>query len=144
MLRSEALSVRTPWAEIEPVLRDRAYRHIDAMPEILLETDSWFTLDADLIYARLIGYEDEIVKDGLRLPRVEPEIYLAIMRRPRIYEPTPAEFSIEPEPMLKATYRLQSCYTTLDVSAELYDVPVENLRHDHIAKVAYLRYRRRS
>jgi hypothetical protein len=129
------------WSEFEPCLRDRAYRRIDAMPELLLETDSWFTLDADLFYARLMGYEDEIVKDGLQLTKVVPDIRVPIYQRLTLapFDPLdPAAIEIR-----TARYVLQSCFATLSVSA-MHNPPVEKLRDDFTAKVAFLRYRRRS
>lgn len=143
----------TTWAEVEPTIRDRAYRRIDAMPEILLETDSWFTLDADLFYARLIGYDDEIVQDGVLLPKVEHDIFVGI-NQPLDYELLADDAFLHKAgiatldtaiPTLRtARYALQSCFVTLSVSGELYDPPVKKLRDDFTARIAYLRYRRRS
>lgn len=146
-----------PWTDLEPTLRDRAYRRIDAMPELLLETDVWGSPDcedAELIYARLIGIDGEIVKDGLCLPRVEHHILMHIPQRlatftdeiaPGVYKIDGVEIWMPPavDPMPVAEYTLQSCFTTLFVSGE-YHPPVEKLRPDFTAKVAYLRYRRRS
>lgn len=142
------------WAQVEPTLRDRAYKRIDDMPELLLEHDAWFTLDADIIYARMFGFEDEIVEDRLRLTKVEPAIFMPIFQSTTrmIQEATDAAFldkagifSVDMgiAPMRAAEYRLQSCFVTMSVSG-MHDPPVEQLRDDGTVTVAYLRYRRRS
>lgn len=122
------------------------------MPELLLETDSWFHVDADIYYARLLGFEDEIVRDGMALRRAEPQILMPIPMSFKVMtsEVLDEKFAhdngirLDIAPMKTAVYVLQSCFVTLDVSGETYEVPVDKLRNDFTVKVAYLRYRRRS
>lgn len=131
------------WAEVEPALRDQAYRKLDTDPQILLEGDSRFDVDADLFYARLIGFEDEIVEDGVRLTSVQPEIHVAIPQPLRLSDFAADEPIVGLEPTTRAVYRLQSGFATLSVDG-MYGPPVEKLRKDFTARIAYLRYRRRS
>lgn len=135
----------TPWAEMEPMLRDRAYRRLVDDPEILLETDTGglYDFDADLIYARLLGFDDEIVKDGLLLPKVMDQIFVPIHQRLTRASSDPSDL-LEIEPPRTARYVLQSSFVTLSVSGFVTDPPVEKLRDNFTAKIAYLRFRRRA
>lgn len=149
---------RIPWTEIEPILRDRAYRRLDSDPNVLLEGDAWLSVDADVYYARLLGYEDEVVQDAMRIHTALPEIYVPIPRRfvwpgpdeiaLGLYKIDDTEVWMPPSiPQLhadRAVYRSQSVFVTLDVSCELYEPPVEKVRPDMTVRIAYLRYRRRS
>lgn len=143
----------TPWEHTERRAREEAYATINADPQLLLEEDSWFDVDADLIYARLIGFDDEIVRDGMPLSKVPREIRMPILQSSRrlfreaedeaflnrlgIFDPA---LLMPPAP---AVFRLQSGSATIRVSGELCP-PVEQLRDDNTAVLAYLRYRRRS
>lgn len=135
----------TTWAEVEPAIRDSAYRRIDADPQILLEDDSEFELEADLIYARLFGFDGEVVHDGRPLFTVVPKILVPIVTPARVSlgGTNQPEDTIDYETYRYAAYHLQSTHITLRVSGE-YGPPVAQLADDHTATVAYLRYRRRS
>lgn len=134
----------TRWTGIERIMRERAYRTIERDPQILLETNGGpVGLDADLIYARLIGFEDEVVQDGLRLSEAVATLRVPIPRRPLFVREDADSVLWETEPTRVALYELQSGFATLSVSGE-YLPPVEQLRPDNTARVAYLRYRRRS
>lgn len=131
------------WTEIEAFMPERAYRTLERDPQVLLERDGGpVGLDADLFHARLLGFEDEIVTE-MWVRGAEPTILMPILRRPVVLRADAASLRYEMEPSRVARYELQSGFVTLSVSAE-YDPPVERLRPDFTARVAYLRYRRRS
>lgn len=130
------------WSQVEAIMRDRAYRTLDRDPQILFETDGGpVGLDADLFHARLLGFEDEIVKE-MWVSGAEPTILVPIPQRPVMLASDATEVRFEMEPTRVARYELQSGFAVLSVAAE-YEPPVERLRPDFTAKVAYLRYRRR-
>lgn len=127
------------WDQVEPIMREQAYRAIENDPQVLLEHDGGpYGVHAEVIFARLYGLDDEIVRDGWRLPRIEAALRLPIIPRLRI--------SAEPvrlEPVGRvATYVLQSGYAlqTVDAMNGPPDVP---LLPDFRVRVLYLRYRRR-
>lgn len=123
------------WADVERSLRQRAYATLDDDPRILLETDAVFTVHADLIYARLFGFEDEIVRDGMQLTRAEPMILLPIP--PRI----PLDGHRDLTGLGMARYMLQSAFTVLTVTGE--PGPPQHPAGAPV-RVAYLRYKRRA
>lgn len=126
------------WEQIEPTLREEAYRVIDSDPQVLLETDAGFSLDADVFFARLVGFDDEVVADW-RINRIEPELYVPLMDRPTMAS---AEDVLYPTMPRRATYKLQSSYAMHTVQS--IDGPSDvKPRPDFTIKVAYLRYRRR-
>jgi hypothetical protein len=125
------------WTDIEPYLREQAYRAIDANPESLFERDGGPEgMKASFIYARLMGHDDQIVKDGWRLDRVVPVLYLPMFERLTLAEPDPV--AAMPR---QAEYRLQSGYVLTDVSAEFVP-PGTRIDNRHLASVLYVRYRR--
>lgn len=141
-----------PWIETEQRLRKKAYAHLDNDPQILLERDAWFDVDADLFHARLIGFEDEIVADWW-IRKVEPILLVPLRQsmRTMVRDATDQHFLdsagiFDPElgltPMRTARYVLQSGFATLSVDG-MYDPPCE-LRPDCTAKIAFLRYKRRA
>jgi len=127
------------WEEMEPVLREQAYRTIDHDPRSLLEVDGGPEgLRADVYMARLLGLDDDIVKDGWRLPRAEPHLRLPLFQRVTLAVPDEMLY-----PTLRtARYELQSSFCTLRVAAE-YLPPDVKVGPDFVATFAYLRYRRR-
>jgi hypothetical protein len=142
-----------PWAEVEDRLREEAYEALDNDPQILLERDAWFDVDADLFHARLIGFEDEIVAEWW-IHRVEPILLVPIHQsfRTMVREATDQQFldsagiydtGLGFQPIRTARYVLQSGFATLSVDG-MYSPPVERLRPDNTARVAFLRYRRRA
>jgi hypothetical protein len=125
------------WTHVERYLREQAYHAIDANPNSLFERDGGPEgMTASFIYARLMGHDDQIVKDGWRLRRVEPVLYLPIPERLTLTEPDP--LLVMPR---TAEYRLQSGFVLTHVSAE-YTPP--GTPHDDrwLASVLYVRYRR--
>ncbi len=132
------------WDTVERSLRQRAYASLDNDPQILLATDAHFTVDADLFYARLIGFEDEIVRDAVQLPRVVPEIFLPIPRPRLTLRPREPGAAIELSDLGVARYVLQTGHVVLTVSGE-YGPPIDHLDPETVtARVVYLRYRRRA
>lgn len=135
--------VMSRWEEFELALREQAYGTIDADPRLLLETDGGpVGMKADVIFARLIGMDDNIVQDGWRLPRVEPYLLMPIplSRRERManYEPTVADAVLR-----TAKFVLQSGFAHTRVSGE-YAPPGVSLDSDFMFDVLYLRYKRRA
>lgn len=125
---------------MEPLLRRRAYGALEADPQVLLEVDGGpLGVDADVFIARLIGFEDEVVDDGIRLRRAEPVYLVPLHRRLSMLEPDPAELA----PMRISTYVLQSGYALATVAAENAPADVA-VRDDFTVRVLYLRYRRRN
>lgn len=126
------------WTEVETIMREKAYRRLDNDPQVLLEQDAWFNVDADLIFGRLYGLDGEIVQDGWQLRRIEPRVLLPIIPRSLLaMDDTPAV------PTLRtATYVLQSGYVLVPMDA-VYAPPGVEIRPDGTFVVLYLRYRRR-
>jgi hypothetical protein len=146
--------MHVPWFEMEPMLCERAYGHLDNDPQILLEHDAWFDLDADLFHARLIGFDGEVVKE-VWVNSVMPVIMMPIYQRlaltidpteiaPGVHRLDGVEIHLPVDPHEPARYVLQSGFATLRVSGFVTDPPVERLRDDMTAVVAFLRYKRRS
>jgi hypothetical protein len=133
----------TTWDEIRLVLRERVYATLDDTPESLLETDAASALPADVYFARLIGFDDEIVQDGWRLPggtAPTPILRLPLMRRMTLATgPDPSATMLN-----VAVYRLQSGSVVTPISAETALVPgVEPDFRTFVTRVGWLRYRRR-
>lgn len=128
------------WERMEPTLRHRAYRTIESDPQVLLEADGGpVGMQAEVVLARLLGFEDEVVQDGLRLAQVVPDLRV----------PLPASLSllssdsVQPQPIRTATYVLQSGFALTKVAAE-YAPPGVEVGNDFTFRVLYVRYRRRS
>ncbi len=115
---------------------------LDNDPSILLETDGVpVGQTADVILARLIGFDDEIVDDTLQLSRVEPSLRLPVSEPVRVVDPMPMEYT----PPRTARYVLQSGFTraTLDgMYARLFGVRVGP--PTCTASVLFVRYKRRA
>lgn len=117
------------WDEVEPLLRERAYRTADPLSGDCGPVH----LDADLIFARLFGFDGQVDRDGLQLPVLLPDLHLPI---PHIETFTGETLTAA------ARYVLQSGAITATVPA--VDAPEGmRLRADFTFKVAYVRYRRR-
>lgn len=130
----------TLWDQAEPVARRKAYRTIDNDPMVLLEGDGGpGGIKAEVYMARLFGYEEEIVADGMRLRRPEPVILMPLHRRQSL-------LTDETEPLLPslraATYVMQSGFAVVTLAAEYAPADV-TLQDDFTFRVLYLRYRRR-
>lgn len=129
------------WMRMEAALRERAYAVIDNQPEVLLEGDGGpVGMKADVILARFLGFDDQIIQDGYRLQRVEPEWLMPI--HPRMTaraQPDPP-----PMPMMRtARYVLQSGYVLHHLSGEYAPADVSVDLTTLQFSVLYLRYRRR-
>jgi hypothetical protein len=128
------------WQQVEPTLRHKAYRTIESDPQVLLETDGGpVGMPAEVIFARLLGFEDEVVEDGLRLAEVVPDLRLPIMSLGPLLSSGP----LEPQPIRVARYALQSGYARTKVAAE-FAPPGVQLGPDFTFRVLYVRYRRRA
>ena len=124
--------------EIEPTLRRRAYAAIDHDPMSLFERDGGPEgLKAHLYLARLIGPNDEIVDDTMRLASALWEI-----RLPRPVRLTAVDYD-EPaySSMPVNLYKLQSNYATLSIAPE-YGYEGLTYGPQMLATIAFLRYRR--
>jgi hypothetical protein len=127
------------WEQAEPIFRERAYRSLAAQPEYLLEGDGGpIGLKADAVFARLTGFDDEIVKDGYRLSRVEPELRVPMRPRLQAWSEPAASAAL----LRVARYVLQSGWATLSVSVPYLPPGVEPDVTGQ-AVLAFLRYRRR-
>lgn len=134
----------TLWAEAEPILRRQAYAIYDSQPEMLLEHDGGpYSLDADVLMARLAGFEDEIVEDGLRLERIYPDLLRPIALPLRSWL---TEAAAPPEPSWRAArYVLQSGWVIMPLDQRFAPPNVTpKVRMDGAVRVAYLLYRRRT
>lgn len=128
------------WDQAEPVFREKAYRTIERDPQILLEGDGGpGSVQAEVYMARLYGYDDEIVADGLRLPRPEAVYLMPIMSQPAWMR---ADEDMQPALIRTATYVLQSGFALVKLAPE-YAPPGVTLGDDFTFRVLYLRYRRR-
>lgn len=147
-----------PWSETERRLRERAYTAMNNDPQILLERDAWFDLDADMFHARMIGFDDEIVREAW-IRRPEPVILEPIVRPFSLARADPTEIApgvhrlhgvdihlpLDDDDLLygrTARYHLQSGFVVFTVDAK-YQPPAEP-RPDMTVKIAFLRYRRRA
>lgn len=133
------------WPDFERHLRQRLNAAIDAQPESLLETDNGpIGMKADIILARLLGFDDQIVSDTMRLRRVEPLLETPIPERLTLatLEPEPGDYV----PLRTARYVLQSGYVTMQVDPVAVPLPggVKVGPPDFRATVLFVRYRRRS
>ena len=135
------MSTDTRWREVEAELRDLSYRRMDSDPESLLEHDSGGpSVKADVIMARLVGLDDEIVRDGWRLTHVAPELRLPIMRRSPMFE----EIQSLPDVNLPtARYVLQNGFVLHHLDERYAPPGVEVGPPTFTFTVLYLRYRRR-
>lgn len=130
------------WAEVEPVMRERAYRRLDNDPQVLLEHDGGpLDIKADVILARLIGFEDEIVQDAVRLSSVMPVYRLPLLPRGQF---AMSEDTAPPSLNLRAAeYVLQSGYVAVNLAPEYAPPEITVGPPTFTFKVLYLRYRRR-
>lgn len=130
----------TRWQHTERILREDAYRTIDGQPEVLLEGDGGpVGMKADLILARFLGFDDQIIEDGYRLNRVESEWLMPIHPRLTVSEPDPMV------PFMRvARYVLQQGYATTRVAAEHLDPGIPYDMTTFTATLLYVRYRRRA
>lgn len=119
-------------------LREQAYAMIENQPEYLLEhAGGPRGIEADIISARLVGFDDEIDEDWLI------QDIVGVLRRPIVPR---SWLSFDGAPLLAsvATYELQSNYATTTVANGA--APVEWLRFlkppDFIVRLLFLRYRR--
>lgn len=132
------------WDFIEPTLREQAYATMDADPQSLLEHDGGPEgMTADVVMARLIGFDDQIVKDGWRRERADPVLLLPIHERPKLTASlAPTEADLYPT-MRTARYVLQSGYVVFAMDAVLLPLGVPH-GPDFRTTFLYLRYRRRA
>lgn len=131
------------WAAFESTLRHEMNAHLDSQPESLLEQDGGpVGRTADIILARLVGFDDQIVDDTLRLRRVEPEWRMPIRERLVLAAP---EADLYPT-MRTATYVLQSGYAGLRLDPVAVPTPpdVQAGPPDFLVSVLFVRYRRRT
>jgi hypothetical protein len=132
----------TMWDEIKPTLLDMMQAKIDAIPESLLERDGGpVGMKADVILARLIGWDEETV-DTWRIQGVVPVLFRAIptsLRSTLGMEP-PATGIISPT----AEFVLQSCYATYRLDARYAPADVKIGPPTFDFSVLYVRYKRRS
>lgn len=129
------------WLGWEETHRERLNAYIQRQPEFLFERDGGpLTLKADLYWARLIGFEDEVV-DDVTLTRPEFEIHLPLPIRPT------AQIAADPHASLlhrTARYVLQSNWATFAVSAICGPPGLPYSADTFLCQIAFLRYRRRS
>lgn len=149
--RPQDVITKQPWTDVERHCREAAYAQIDADPQVLLEHDTTPDgIDADLFHARLIGFDDQIVRElWLTKPLA---VVLEAIPRPMTFAPvTDSTDPFSPawdDDMLygrTARYHLQSGQVIWTVSLEVTTwPPIEKCRPDRTVKIAYLRYRRRA
>lgn len=129
------------WEHAEPCLRKRAYATLDANPESLLDGDAGgVSTPADVIMARLIGFDDQIVADGWRLTRPEPVLLMPIPERL-------SATMIDPQPFTMprtARYVLQRGHAVVPLDGMYAPPGVTPDPQTLLVRVLYLRYRRRS
>lgn len=123
-------------------LADKAYRTLDHDPNILLSRDGGpVGKTAHVVWARLIGLEDEIV-DEFEMNRPVPAVWLTpILPTVRwMMTDDPPSY----EPLRTATYRLQDGYATMTEAASVQYNPTW-FDHDEefLTRFLFVRYRRR-
>lgn len=134
------MSVHDEWARAESTLRDRAYATIEADPGFLPDHEGGpYGVKADIILARLIGHDDQIVRDDVRLDRIEP-----VWLEPIHERLTPAAPDDPYSPPRVAEYGLRSGYAvaTLDATA-IWPPPDVRPNGSPLYTVLFLRYKRR-
>lgn len=129
------------WREVEAILRGKAYGTLDNDPQVLLEGDGGpVGAEADVIMARLLGFDDQIVEDGWRLRRVEPVLFMPIMPVLRLTTATEPGLTLP----RTAEYVLQSGWARCPIAAEYAPPDVQVGPPTFTFDVLYVRYRRRS
>jgi hypothetical protein len=136
-----------PWDEIAPYLHERAYfaiadieaHHADEPHPVPV----LFTEPHEALFARLLGPDDQIIRDGMRLAEPLTEIKLPIMRRLRWEEATESG----PIPSLladAAIYRIQPAQATVGIACEFCEPPdgVTPLLTTQLWIARFLLYRR--
>lgn len=132
------------WAHVEPTIRDQMNATLDAQPESLFEHDGGpVGRTADIILARLVGFDDQVVDDALRLRRVEPEWRTPIPARLSL---TPEPFSPDDAILRTARYVLQSGFAEMKLDPTAVPLPpdVKPTPPGFLVTVLFVRYRRRS
>lgn len=136
------MSPADEFARAEPVLRDRVYATIESDPGFLFDHDGGpYGIKADIILARLIGHDDQIVRDDLRLDRIRDVLLEPIF--PKVTAVAAPDILSMPR---TAEYRLRSGYATVELDpAAIW--PPQGIRPDpangYRYKVLFLRYKRR-
>ncbi len=126
-------------SKAEVLACDLAYRTIDQDPRVLLEADaSHISADADFVIARLLGFDDQVVEDHLRLSKALPVLRVPIPQGIRAWM---EESTFPTSAMRIAEYRLQSVFVVVSVAAEVVGKLVD--RSDGTIKILCVRYRRR-
>jgi hypothetical protein len=126
------------WDQIEPTLLDLMQAKIDAMPESLLESDGGpVGIKADVILARLIGWDEETVATW-RIREVAP-----ILFRP-LSLPQFIKWSGGGIISRRAEFVLQSCYATYQLDPRYAPADVRIEPPTFSFSVLYVRYKRRN
>lgn len=133
------MAVSDEWAQAEPYLRDRAYATIEADPSFLLEGEGGpYGVKADIILARLIGHDDQIVRDDLRLERIVPVWLEPIFTRTTLARP--ADVLEQPR---TAEYGLRSGFAVMETDIAAIWPPAGVEAKTGRYTVLFLRYKRR-
>lgn len=137
-----AETLRAWRSDIMPVLIERMNDVIINSPEMLLETDGGpVGARADVVLARLLGPDDQVMDDMWLTDRAVPAVWRSpIMPKLTLAEPDPVDIPSVRE----AEYVLQSGYVEMWIAQpELLPPGVVVRPPDFRARVLYVRYRRR-
>jgi len=127
------------WTEMLGLLRERAYGIIDCDPSVLLSGPGGSGgVEAHAIYARLFGFDDEVVADW-RIKREEPVLLMPIAERLTIAQFN--EPSTSPS-MRTARYVCWSGHATMSVSAMYLPSDIQYDFTTCQATLLFLRYKR--
>ncbi len=136
------MATTTLWQQVEPILREKAYASLDHDPQSLLDGDAGgFQADVEVIMARLIGFDDQIVEDGWRLERVEPVLLLPLFQKMTLARAAAPVSTSMPR---AARYVLQGGYAIAPLDPMYAPPGIRPNMTTWTVRVLYLRYRRRS
>lgn len=108
---------RTPWRVAEPMLRAELLAALTHDPQYLLMRDGNPYIDADVILARLEGFDEQVV-DEIRLSEMRADYLVPLRQRMTLTEARGFESRI---PVRR--FAAQNAYANLTISAESITPP---------------------
>ena len=137
------MAITDEWSQAEPYLRDRAYRTIESDPGFLLDHEGGpYGIKADLILARLIGHDDQVVRDDLRLDRIRDVLLEPMFPRMNFHAAPPEVVGDYPD-IRTAEYGLRSGYAVAEFDIAGLWPPAGVEAKTGRYTVLFLRYKRR-
>jgi hypothetical protein len=137
------VAIADEWAQFEPYLRDMAYRGIESDPGFLLDHEGGpYGISADLILGRLIGHDDQVVRDDLHLDRIRDVVLEPMFPRMAFHAAPPEVVGDYPD-IRTAEYGLRSGYAFCEMDVASVWPPAGVEARSGRYTVLFLRYKRR-